>query len=168
MSSVAEALERARQIFLEKPAAARKPNAGATATWTGGLGCEITGPSGERAVTDMPPQMGGQGRGSNPGWLLRAAMVSCATTAIAMQAAMRGIAIEKLEVQVDSDSDARGLVGIQGVPMALQNLRMSVRLSASGADETVLREIATSACRASPVSATLGSGQAVAVDLRIE
>ena len=39
-------------------------------------------------------------------------MASCAATAIAMRAAMQGIAMRTLAVKVESDSDARGLVGI--------------------------------------------------------
>ena len=52
-----------------------------------------------------------------------AGMASCA--AIAMRAAMRGIAITTLAVKVESDSDARGLVGIPDAPTAFGNLRMS-------------------------------------------
>ena len=108
-----DALERAQRVFLDKPAAARKPNAMATAVWRDGLRCEIAGPGGEKAVTDMPEPMGGKGAGSNPGWLLRAGMASCAATVIAMKAAMRGIELKTLEVSVQSESDARGLVGIR-------------------------------------------------------
>ena len=57
-----ESLERAQRLFLEKPAAARKPNAMATAVWRDGLSCEVAGPAGDKAVTDMPEPMGGSGR----------------------------------------------------------------------------------------------------------
>jgi len=39
-----ESLERAKRLFLEKPAAARKPNTAATAVWRDGLSCEVSGP----------------------------------------------------------------------------------------------------------------------------
>jgi uncharacterized OsmC-like protein len=93
-----EPLERAKRLFLEKPAAARKPNAAATAVWRDGLSCEVSGPGSERAITDMPEPLGGNAAGSNPGWLLRAGMASCAATAIAMRAAMQGIAITQQSV----------------------------------------------------------------------
>ena len=79
-ADTAAAIERVRKAFTEKPDAARKPNGFATATWTGGLRCEIAGPASERAVTDMPQALGGQGEGSNPGWLMRASLASCAAT----------------------------------------------------------------------------------------
>jgi len=55
-----------------------------------------------------------------------AGMASCA--AIAMRAAMQGIAITTLEVKVESDSDARGLVRIPDAPTAIGDLRMSIRI----------------------------------------
>ena len=77
-----ESLERAKRLFPEKPAAARKPNTAATAVWRDGLSCEVSGPGAGRAITDMPEPMGGNAAGSNPGWLLRAGMASCAATKI--------------------------------------------------------------------------------------
>jgi uncharacterized OsmC-like protein len=162
-----EALERARRLFLEKPAAARRPNTAATAIWRDGLSCEVLGPAAERAVTDMPEPMGGAGAGSNPGWLLRAGIASCAATAIAMRAATLGIALKALEVKVESESDARGLVGIPDAPTALGNLRMSVRIAADGIDEATLRELAAWGEAHSPVSCTLRDRPAVAVDVAV-
>jgi len=64
--------------FAERPAAARKANASATALLIGALRCEITGPGGEHATTDMPRTMGG-GLSANRGGL-RASDGSCAAT----------------------------------------------------------------------------------------
>lgn len=140
MSNVAarEQLERAKRVFTEKPAAARTQNTTATATWRERLSCEVSGPSNEHVITDMPEVMGGNGAGANPGWLLRASIASCAATAIAMRAAIQGVALKTLEVTVDSETDARGLVGIPGVSTALSNLRMSIRIGADGLNETEL------------------------------
>jgi uncharacterized OsmC-like protein len=162
-----EPLERAKRLFLEKPAAARKPNTTATAIWRDGLLCEVSGPGAERAVTDMPEPMGGKAAGSNPGWLLRAGIASCAATAIAMRAAMQGIAITTLEVKVESESDARGLVGIPDVPTGLGNLRMSVRIGADGVDAAQLRELAAWGEANSPVSCTLRAQPSIAVDIEV-
>jgi uncharacterized OsmC-like protein len=107
--------------------------------------------------------MGGKAAGSNPGWLLRAGIASCAATAIAMRAAMQGIALTTLEVKVESESDARGLVGISDAPTALGNLRMSVRIGASGVEAAQLRELATWGEANSPVSCTMRANPAVAL-----
>lgn len=161
-------LERAQRLFLEKPAAAKKPNTTATAVWRDGLLCEVAGPGSERATTDMPEPMGGGGTGSNPGWLLRAGIASCAATAIAMRAAMQGIALRTLEVNVQSESDARGLVGIPDVPTTLGNMRMSIRIAADGADEATLRGLAAWGEANSPVSCTLRDRPEVAVEIEVE
>lgn len=169
MSNLAarEQLDRARRLFLEKPAAAKKANTTATAVWRDGLSCEVAGPAAEHAITDMPEPMGGNGRGANPGWLLRAGIASCAATAIAMRAALQGIALKNLEVKVDSDSDARGLVGIPDVPTSLGNLRMSIRIGADGIDEARLRELAAWGEANSPVSCTLRNRPPVALDVTV-
>jgi uncharacterized OsmC-like protein len=160
-----ESLERAKRLFLEKPTAARKPNTAAIAVWRNGLSCEVSGPGAERAITDMPEPMGGGGAGSNPGWLLRAGIASCAATAIAMRAAMQGIELETLEVKVESESDARGLVGIPDAPTAFGNLRMSVRIGAVSVDAARLRELAAWGGAHSPVSCTLRAKPSVDIEV---
>ena len=161
-----EALERAHRVFLDKPSAARKPNAMATAVWRDGLRCEVAGPGGERG-TDMPEAMGGKGVGSNPGWLLRASMASCAATAIAMRAAMLGIELRSLEVTVESESDARGLVGIAGIPTALDGIRMTIKIGADSVPEPQLRELAAWGEAHSAVSCTLRERPQVAVEIAV-
>lgn len=165
--SAREALERAHRLFLERPSAARKPNTPATAVWRDGLRCEVTGPGGEKAATDMPEPMGGNGAGANPGWLLRAAMASCTATAISMRAARAGIELSSLEVKVESESDVRGLVGIPDVSRGLDNMRMSIRISAHGVDASTLRELAATGEHHSVVSCTLRERPPVAVDIAV-
>jgi uncharacterized OsmC-like protein len=162
-----EPLERATRLFLEKPGAAKKANTMATAVWREGLLCDIAGPAGEKAVTDMSEPMGGTATGSNPGWLLRAGMASCTATAIAMRAAMQGIALRTLEVNVQSESDARGLVGIPEVSTALGSMRMSITLGADGVDERTLRELAEWGETHSPVSCTMRVGPPIAVEVSV-
>ena len=162
-----EALERAYCVFLSRPSAARKPNATATAVWRDGLRCEVTGPGSERVVTDMPEPMGGRGAGTNPGWLLRASMASCAATAIAMRAAMLSIALRSLEVIVESESDARGLVGITGASTALDGIRMTIKIGADGVAEPQLRELAAWGDTHSAVSCTLRERPPVAVEVSV-
>lgn len=162
-----ETLERAHRVFLEQPSTARKPNAMATAVWRDGLRCEIAGPAGETAHTDMPELMGGKGAGSNPGWLLRASMASCAATAIAMRAAVLGVELRCLEVNVQSQSDARGLVGIAGISTSLANIRMSIKIGADNVPESQLRELAEWGEAHSPVGCTLREQPPIAVEVSV-
>ena len=164
---VREALDRLRGVFADRPAAARKPSSSATAVWRDGLRCEIAGSNGEQAVTDMPGAMGGEGAGPNPGWLLRASMASCTATVIAMRAAMRGIELRSLEVSVHSESDARGLVGIDDVSTALSAMRMVIKIAADNVPETQLRELAEIGESHSPVSCTLRERPPIAVEVSV-
>jgi uncharacterized OsmC-like protein len=59
-----------------------------------------------------------------------------------MRAAMLGITLDTLEVTVDSESDDRGLLGIDDdVPAGPLSGRISVSLSAAGTDPTTLEEM---------------------------
>lgn len=98
---------------------ARSTDSAATATLVDRLVVRVTGPRGETITTDMVPSVGGTATAPSPGWLLRAAEASCVVTLIAMRAAVLGITLDELEVSVDSESDDRGLLGIDDdVPAA--------------------------------------------------
>jgi uncharacterized OsmC-like protein len=162
-----DALERVKRVFLEKPAAARKPTAQATAIWRSRLKCEVIGPGIEKVVTDMPEAMGGGGEGPNPGWLLRASMASCTATSIAMRAALLGIELRSLEVTVESQMDARGVVGIPDVSTALDDIRMSIKIGADGVDDATLRDVAKLSEAHSTVSCTLRERPPIAIDVTV-
>ena len=98
-----EGLSAAISVQAEK---ARAKNASATARIVEGLQCRISGPHGESLTTDMPPAMGGNASGPNPGWLLRGALASCTATVIAMRAATLGVTLSNLD-QSRSDGGKR-------------------------------------------------------------
>ena len=163
-----DALQRARQAFLERPGVARKATTPATAVWRGGLRCDISGPRGEKASTDMPRGIGGEASAPNPSWLLRASMASCTATAIAMRAAMLGVELKLLEVKVDSEADARGLVGIDGVSTALCEMRMSIKIAADNVSADQLRGLAEVAESISPVNCTLRERPPITVEISVD
>jgi len=161
-----EPLERAQRLFRDRPSAAKK-NVPATAVLHGGLRCEITGPGGESVATDMPGPLGGDGSAPSPSWLLRASLASCSASAIAMRAAMHGIELRRLEVTVQGESDVRGAVGIDGVSLALSQMRISVRISGADAPEARLRAIAEWGATQSTVSATLHESAPMALEVLV-
>jgi uncharacterized OsmC-like protein len=169
MSSVQvrEAIEKTSKMLGEQPEKAHVKNAPATAALMDGLKCRVTGPAGEEVRTDMPPGMGGAASAPNPGWLMRAALASCNATAIAMRAAKRGIGLAALEVTVTSESDSRGLLGLdEKVSAGLQGMRILVKISAPGTAARELEEVVRWACAHSPVGcADLGAAQ---VDVQVE
>jgi uncharacterized OsmC-like protein len=149
------------------PAKARSKNAPAAARLTDGLQCEVTGPHGARIVTDMPPAMGGEAAGPNPGWYMRAALAACTTTVIAMRAAKLGIKLELLELSVESESDHRGILGLdQKVSAAMNPLRTKVRIRGDAPPEK-LRELAAWGDAHSPVGCTLREASLGSLDVEV-
>jgi uncharacterized OsmC-like protein len=169
MSSVRirEAIEKTARSLEENPEKARVKNAPAVATVEDGLRCRVTGPAGEVLHTDMPPGMGGAGSAPNPGWLMRAALASCNATVIATRAAKAGIQLAKLEVSVTSETDSRGVLGLDAsISAAMKPLRIGVAISAPGTPPEELKKLVQSACAQSPVGSTDPS--TAVVDVKIE
>ena len=137
----------------ENPNDAKSTSPPVTAVMEEGLRCRATGPDGQSIVTDMPQAVGGGGTAPSPGWLARAAIASCDATRIALRAAELGIALNALEVIMDSVDDDRGLFGIdKSVRAGSLSIRTRVSIGAAGVDEQVLREIVEYAVQHSPVA----------------
>lgn len=157
IAPIAEAIAKVRRVFAARPQAARNQDAPAVATMAGGLRCEIVAPTGHRVHADMPVAIGGGESAPPPGWYLRAAMASCAATLITMRAAELGIALDRLSVTVRSESDKRGLLGMDDVGAGNDNLRMEILLAADGVAPAALQDIAEWSYAHAPVSSTIAS-----------
>jgi uncharacterized OsmC-like protein len=167
-TSVREAIERLSTVIRAEPAKARAKNVPATARLSEGLKFEVTGPNKERVVTDMPGPMGGGASAPNPSWFLRAGMASCAATVIAMRAAKLGITLTELEVTVESDSDLRGILGLDDeVSAGLNPMRTKVRIGSGDADPRALRALVQWADAHSPVGCTVRNAAACSLDIEV-
>lgn len=162
-----QAIERLSAEISADPTKARAKNVPATARLTDGLKCEVTGPQGQRLMTDMPPAMGGGASAPNPGWLMRGAIASCTATVIAMRAAKLGVTLSALEVTVETDSDLRGILGMdERVSAAHGPVRIAVRISGN-AHERELREIVAWAEAHSPVGCTIRGAPACSIEVEV-
>lgn len=165
-TTVRNAIEALGAAISTQPEKARAKNAAATARIVEGLQCRISGPHGEALTTDMPPAMGGNASGPNPGWLLRSALASCTATVIAMRAATLGVALSTIEVTVESESDNRGILGLdESVSAGLASVRTRVKIRAPDATPEQLREIVTWADAHSPVGCTLRQSPAYSLEI---
>lgn len=151
---IRDAIHGAIQYLSEHPGEARYTDSPATAIIEEGLRCRVEGSkSGVTVVTDMPPAVGGEGSAPSPGWLSRAAQASCDATVIAMRAAQEGIRLKVLQVTVDSESDDRGLLGMdESTPAGPLNARVRVRIAADGVSEERLRRLVEWGDHHSPVT----------------
>ena len=140
---IATAVAGAREYLYAHPDEARYRDSAATAVVEDGLRVRVDGPDGASVTTDMVPAVGGGGSAPSPAWLFRAGYASCVATLITLAAAVEGVELTDLRVTVDSESDDRGILGIdESVPAGPLSLRVAVRIASDSADADRLRAIA--------------------------
>ena len=163
------AIESAVQYLTEHPDEARYTDSAAVASIEHGLVVRVRGADGSDITTDMSTSVGGTATASSPGWLLRAAEASCVATLIAMRAAMLGVTLDTLEVTVDSESDDRGILGIdEGVPAGPLSGRVAVRTAARGVERALLEEIARWGVAHCPVCDALERAVPITVEVAVQ
>lgn len=152
MNTIRDSILNVRSALATKPDAGPAPDRPAVAVMEGGLRCRAEGGDGWSVVTDMPTPVGGEGTAPTPGWLIRAALASCAATTIAMRAAELEIPLTRLEVTAESETDMRGLLGVgDGVEPGPATARLRVELAAEDADAQQLEQLVAWADSHSPV-----------------
>jgi uncharacterized OsmC-like protein len=165
---IADSILRAREAFKRRPSAALQEDSPALAIWDGELGTRLSHPATATMCTDLPAALGGKGVAPSPGWYFRAGVASCMVTSIAMQAALRGIALQRLEVEARSESDARGMLGLAPeVPPGPLRFWLTVTLEAPDTSQDALRDLVDSAHACAPMSGALRGPLDVAVDVRL-
>lgn len=163
--AIRAALDGAGAYLTEHPEEARYTDSMATARLESGLRVAVEGPNGERLLTDMPSAVGGSGSAPSPGWFLRAAVAACVLSLATMRAAQVGMTGFHCEVEVDSESDDRGILGLDAsVPGGPLSMRIRLRMAADGANLAQLEEVALWAADHCPVSDAVRRG----VPLHIE
>ncbi len=137
------------------PDEARYTDSAATAKLEEALRFRVTGPGGEVVITDMPAAVGGGGELASPGWLFRAAAAACAGSLIAMEAARDDVRLTSLAVEVDSESDDRGIFGMdESIPAGPLSFRFVVRVATD--DDADLDALVRRAVARCPVADAVG------------
>lgn len=115
-------------------------------TWQGGTrsdhavnGFEIGGNEVARRFVihvDEPHELGGENAYANPQEYLMAALNACMMVGYAAVAALMGVKLTKLEVQLEGDIDLRGFLGIEpGIKPGYDQLRQTVHIAGDGTRE---------------------------------
>jgi uncharacterized OsmC-like protein len=165
VTSIRESIENAVGYLSEHPDEARYTDSYARATLGEALRVEVEGPDGEHIITDMPGGVGGRGEEPTPGWLFRAAIASCVASTIGMEAAREGVALTSLEVEVDSESDDRGILGMEPtVPAGPLSTSIRIRAKAGSVEDNRLHAILERGAARCPVC----DAAKRAVDVRVE
>lgn len=164
--AIRTALESATTYLGDHPEEARYTDSAARALVEDGLRVRVEGPNGEALVTDMPPAVGGGGAAPSPGWFLRAATAACVASLATMRAARLGWTGFRCEVEVDSESDDRGILGIDAsVPGGPLSMRIHLTMAADGAGLDRLEELAVWAVDHCPVSDAVRRGVPVHIEV---
>jgi uncharacterized OsmC-like protein len=165
--AIRTAISAATDYLTAHPDEASYTDSPAVAVLGDGLGCHVSGAAGEDLTTDMPSSVGGSGSAPSPGWFLRAAEASCLATLIAMRSAVLGAEVGRIEVTVDSESDDRGILGLDAsIPAGPLAGRVLVTFRGGTAPPRLLNEIATWAFDHCPVTDAVR--RAIPLELRME
>ena len=153
------AIEGASAYLRAHPEDAAYTDSVATARLDGGLRVLVSGPNGEQLTTDMPKGVGGAASEASPGWYLRASLAACALSLAIMRAAQLGLAGFRCEVDVDSESNDYGILGLDAsTPAGPLSVRLQFRMSADGRGLDELEEIAVWAVDHCPVADAVRRG----------
>lgn len=165
---IQQSIENVIQYLIEHPDECRYTDKAATTVVEEGLRCRAAGPDGATLISDMPKAIGGGGSAPSPGWLLRAALANCDATVMAMRAAQLGVTLTTLEVTVDSESDDRGLLGMdEAIPAGPLSVRTRIRIGADGVEAERLREIVQWAEAHSPVGDAINRAVPMQVEVEV-
>lgn len=169
LSSVKEAVEGVKN----------QPEAGkliwrSRVNWDGGFGLDVhtreieqLGQVINRHFTlrgDHPPELLGHNTGPTAVETLLAALGACMAGTFAAQAAMRGIKIDALEIDLQGTIDLNGFFGLRPISPGLSNVKLSFRVK-SDTDSQTLQQILNAAQSHSPVFESVS--KPVEIDARI-
>lgn len=115
---------------------------------------------------DIPARWGGADEGPNPGVYGRATLGACLSVSYLSWAAMSGIPIDRLEVEVQADYDARGELGLADVTPGYTAVRLIVEVE-SPADPEEIRRVFEKADECCPYLQIWERPLAVERDIRI-
>jgi uncharacterized OsmC-like protein len=82
---------------------------------------------------DEPLEIGGSNAFANPQEYLIAALNACMTVGYVAQCSVRGITLERLEIETEGEIDLRGFLGIDpNLPRGYESLSCTVRIKGNG------------------------------------
>ncbi len=144
VTHIQQSIENVTNYLSEHPEECRYTDSAATAVVEEGLRFRAEGPHGAVLVSDMPKAIGGGG------------------------SAPSGVTLTTLEVTVDSESDDRGLLGMDdAIPAGPLSVRTRIRIGADGVEPERLRELVQWAQAHSPVGDTINRAVPMKVEVEV-
>jgi len=160
------ALDRAARTVTQKPSVGQRVYTN-IAVVEDGLACRMQEKN-HVLTADLPRSMGGDDSGPSPSVLLRAALSSCVAMGVKMWAARRDVAIDRVEVRVETDVDARGQFGVSDtIAPGFEDVRIHIFVE-SGADAEMLRDIVQTSLHYSPLMDAFRKSHSVATQISFD
>lgn len=144
---IKEVFERNVKAIKLRPSMAK--STGKSIITINGTTCKIEG-SGWSLTGDIGTEAGGNNAGPGPGVYERAALGSCLAIGISQWAAVLEVPIKNLEVIVETDFDARSMLGIENKSPGFTAIRYKIRLE-SPAPKIEVEKVIEKAEKHSPV-----------------
>ncbi len=161
--TIKERLERAADTVSARPAFGQRVYSN-TATIEDGLTCRVT-EKGHTMIADVPKSMGGEDGGPSPSTVFRSALTSCIAMGIKMWAARRRVPVDRIEVSVETDVDARGQLGVSDtVVPGFENIRLAIHVD-TPAPKDVIDDIVATSMKFSPLMDALENPQSITTTL---
>jgi len=143
----------------------------ATAKWNKGFNVK-TGSRGFTMKVDEPDMLCGTDEAANPVELVLQAYGACLAIGFVMNAAVRGIKVQSLELDLEGEIDLPGFLGLEppeelgmdNLP-GYKNIKTLLKVKAD-ADKATLDSLLSDVTRTSPVGVTLS--RAVALEAELE
>ena len=136
----------------------------AVTTWRGGFNCESKIRD-HTIYMNEPDALGGTDTAPNMVETVLAAYGSCLTVGYTMNAALRGIEIKDLKVELEGDLDLAGFFGLSDeVPAGFSDIRAVVHLEADASDEAI-QALHDHVLKTSPVGCILSKPLKVTTEL---
>jgi uncharacterized OsmC-like protein len=144
----------------------------ASTTWKGGFKVETCSRD-FTLLADEPEMLCGTNTAANPVEMVLQAYGACLSIGFAMNAAVRGINIEGLKIDLEGEIDLPGFLGLEA-PESLhmdklpgfKSITVKIKMKAD-ADEKTLRELHEHVIKTSPVGVTLERPVKISTDLEV-
>ncbi|WP_366922065.1 OsmC family protein [Metallumcola ferriviriculae] len=118
-------------------------------------------------VIDEPQELGGTDAGPNPLDTFLVALGTCQEITYAAYAAVMGLKLDKVEVDVEGDIDLRGMLSIDDVKPGFSGISYVTRITSPEPEEKI-RQLVTAVEEHCPVMDTIKSPTMVAGRLEIQ
>ncbi|PAU95895.1 hypothetical protein CK503_02235 [Aliifodinibius salipaludis] len=136
---IKEAFERNKKALQMRPSKAKSTTTTKVRLFDGTT-CEVEHKHWKFKV-DIGEAEGGNDAGPGPGILERGALGSCLAIAYSQRAAVLGIPIDNIEIDVESDFDARGMLHITDDPPGFEAIRYRVYIESPATKDQIMKMI---------------------------